>query len=109
MFCGVEDLDDSTVPIIDEKVNDLRKPGIYRQLFGSYKMTVCLNVLVGGISASEFFAPLLYTAQYAAIQRRSDIHRLELAFSWKKCPVSPLIASVRAPGPKCTCSPLSSP
>ncbi len=80
MFFGVDDLTDSTVPAIQEKLASLKKPGTYRRLFKEkHNFAVCVNVVdpVTETSSSDIFAPLLYTSNFAAVQTRSDIHRLE--------------------------------
>ena len=83
MFCQVEDLDDSTITTIQDKLSGLRKPGIYRQLLNAYNITACVNANFWEPftedAGSEFFAPLLYTSKCALVQKRSDIHRLEKA------------------------------
>jgi predicted TIM-barrel fold metal-dependent hydrolase len=80
LFCGVDDLTDATLPIIQEKLAGLRKPGIYRRLFEDYHITVCLNTLPSTVAPlSEFFAPLVFTTPLALVQKRSDIHSLEQA------------------------------
>ena len=79
MFFDVDDLNDSAIPIVQEKLNDLMKPGIYQRLLqDEYNITVCVNVVaMTGISSSAVLAPILYTSNFAAVQRRNDIHMLE--------------------------------
>ena len=83
MFCGVQDLDESTIPTIQEKLANLARPGVYRRLFDQHNIAVCVNTNFQEVftqaSASEFFAPLLRTSQFALIQRRSDVEELEKA------------------------------
>jgi hypothetical protein len=81
LFCDVEDLNDSTIAIVREKYANLREPGIYRQLLDEYNIAVCLNVWdpFEKDPASEYFAPLVYSAKCALVQKRSDIQMLERA------------------------------
>ena len=83
MFCEVDDLEDSTIPLIQEKLTTLGQPGVYRVLCDAYNIGAFVNVDRGQAfkvaSASEFFAPLLYTSQLALIQRRSDLYKVEEA------------------------------
>jgi hypothetical protein len=79
-FFDVDDLSDATLPIIQEGLDNFRKSGIYRRLLKEqYNFAVCVNVVdpVTETSSSEFFAPLLYTSNFASVQMRSDIERLE--------------------------------
>lgn len=82
MFFGVDDLTDSTIPIVQEKLTGFRKPGLYRSLLKEqYNIAVCVNVVgtVTATSSSELFAPLLYTSDFAMVQKRSDLYSLEEA------------------------------
>jgi hypothetical protein len=79
MFCDVDDLDGSTIPIIQEKLTSIRRPGVYRQLLDECNIAVCVNVSSHQDSPSELFAPLLYTSNFALIQRRQDVQELEKA------------------------------
>jgi hypothetical protein len=84
MFCGVNDLDDTTIHLVQEKLEELRKPGVYRRLFqDKYNITLCVNVSddvdFATQSALEFFAPLLYTSDWVMPHSRSDVYRLEQA------------------------------
>ncbi len=80
LFCGVDDLTDTTLPVIEERLAELRKPGIYRQLFEDYHITVCVNALPSTVAPlSEFFAPLVWTTPLALVQKGSDVRSLEQA------------------------------
>lgn len=84
MFCGVDDLSDSTIPIIQRKLEGLRDPGVYQRLLKDrYHILVCVNHNpldpITNPRASRFFAPLLYTSIYAMVHTRDDLHRLEEA------------------------------
>ena len=79
-FCGVDDITDTTLPVIQERLADLRKPGIYRRLFEGYNITVCVNARPLTVTPlSEFFAPLVWTTPLVLVQKRSDVHSLEEA------------------------------
>ena len=80
VFFNVEDLSESTIPTVNSKLSEFRKPGVYQRLFKeAYRFEVGANVVenVSGASSCEFFAPLLYTSNYSLIQTREDIKRLE--------------------------------
>lgn len=86
MFFDVDDLNKSTIPIIQTKLSELTKPGIYGQLFqDTYNIEVCVNISEKSMEAltlepsSHLFLPLLYTNHLAMIQKRSDVHMLETA------------------------------
>jgi predicted TIM-barrel fold metal-dependent hydrolase len=84
IFCSVDDLDDATIPAIEERLATLNRPGIYRRLFkGEYNVATCVTVSSRAEPMSktsrQFFAPLLYTSDLAMVHSRSDIHRLERA------------------------------
>ena len=84
LYCGVDDLDDAAIPIIQDKLEALRKPGLYRRLFREkHNIAVCVNhdftSPIAVPSSSEFFAPLLYTSNYSRVQTRNDVHALEVA------------------------------
>jgi len=78
-FFGESDLNTSTIPVIHEKLAEIKKPGAYDRLLKKrFGIEVCANVVdpVTEASASELFAPLLYTANFSAIQTRAEIHRV---------------------------------
>jgi len=80
MFCGVDDLDDTTIPVIGGKLTSLAKPGIYRSLLKEqYNIDVCLATVppFGPVVFSDCLAPLITTTPFAMIQKRSDIRWLE--------------------------------
>ena len=80
VFFNVQDLSESTIPIVNSKLSEFRKPGVYRRLFKeAYLFEVSANVVetVTGASSCEFFAPLLYTSNYSLIQTREDLKALE--------------------------------
>jgi hypothetical protein len=79
-FFDVDDLSEATIPEINSKLPEYRKPGIYKKLFkDSYGFEVAANVVetVTDNSSNECLAPLLYTSNYSLIQTRDDIARLE--------------------------------
>ena len=81
MFFDIDDLDDSAISIIQEKLNDFIKPGIYKRLFqDEHKISVCVNVVpMTEISSTAVLAPILYTSSFASVQSRNDIYMLEKA------------------------------
>jgi uncharacterized protein len=81
-FFDCDDFDDSTIPVIDAKLGELRKPGAYVQVMKEEAKIDAVCDVVQSIKecpATEIIAPLLYTDTYAAIQKRRDIYRLEQA------------------------------
>ncbi len=84
LFCGVDDLEETTIPIVEERIKALRVPGTYRRLLKEkFNFSACVNTQVGGVVAEnpapEFFAPLFYAADVAMPQKRSDLAVLEKA------------------------------
>ena len=75
-----DDLNDITVPTIQDKINDYKKPGAYKKLLKEKANigTVCNVVMnINECPSTELLAPQLYTDTYSMIQKRRDIYRLE--------------------------------
>ena len=84
MFCDVDDLSDATLPIIQERLEEIRRPGVYKRLLkDEYRIAVSVNHNFASPptkpSYSEFFAPLFYTSNFTMVQKRSDFQELQQA------------------------------
>ncbi len=80
LFFDLEDLDGKALPIIREKLSSLKRPGIYRQVLRdehNIEMYLSVDHTIFHDSVTEVSAPLLYTANLAMTQKRSDISALE--------------------------------
>jgi len=80
LFFDCDDLNDTTIPMIQSKINDYKNPGAYKKLIKEKANigTVCNVVMnIEECPATEIIAPQLYTDTYVAIQKRRDIYRLE--------------------------------
>ncbi len=83
LFCGVDDLSDEALGTVEAALDGLRRPGIYKELMQQYGLLVCVNANFWDAyttdPGSTYFAPLAHTSRLAMVQKRSDLHRLEVA------------------------------
>ncbi|HHX81320.1 MAG TPA: amidohydrolase family protein [Acholeplasmataceae bacterium] len=80
LFFDCDDLDEKTIPMIQDKINDYKKPGVYKEILteGANIGTICNVVMnIEECPSTNLFAPQLYTDTYATIQKRRDVYRLE--------------------------------
>jgi hypothetical protein len=82
MFFDCDDFDDATIPTIQNRIKELKKPGTYRQVIKEKsKIDAVCNVVqsIKECPATDVLAPQLYTDTFATIQKRRDIYRLQQA------------------------------
>lgn len=75
-----DDLNEETIPLIDAKIAQYKKAGVYKELLqGKANIDTVCNVAlnIDECPATDLIAPQLYTDTYANVQKRRDIYRLE--------------------------------
>lgn len=82
MFFDCDDLTDSSIPTIQKKLDELKKPGAYKKLLKEKSKIDCVvdvSMSIEENPPTDVIAPQLYSDTLATVQKRRDIYRLEQA------------------------------
>lgn len=80
IFCDCDDLTDSTIPTIQEKLDKLKKLGAYKEMLvekGKIDAVVDVAMSVEENPPTDIIAPQLFTDHFARTQTRRHIYILE--------------------------------
>jgi hypothetical protein len=79
-FFDCDDLNERSIAAVQQKLADLKQPGVYRRLLREkhrIDAVIAVTMSVKETCPTDVIAPVLYSDIFSIIQKRRDIYRLE--------------------------------